>query len=242
MSFKFGVNLTDKVTVNTAGKAHINDLSEFTAAAWIMPTAVGAAANGNVFCKSNGGGTQCKWFFQIPSTMNMRLQVRRAGGLAFLDTSAAIRSLELNKWNFVAAVFSASQSLMKIYLGTETKPVMDASGSPTLSSGALNADAAFPIEWGGCFVTANTAYIGNLAAVGYWNRAMPLNELQQLQFAFNPLRPGCVDFHEFNSTLRVERTPDLTPDQKGTYGVLSSTSLLIAPSPKLPWEPGVNIY
>lgn len=232
MSLKFGGATTDKVTV-AEKSTHVN-LDPCTIMAWILPTAI-AVNDLHVFSK--GITTVKRRLFLVGASLVPKIEVRRAGGVASCVGSA----LALNKWHFLAATWGLTDG-PNMYVGTEAMPEKLVSASIDAGSGTLTSDAGTDIIWGGTADAAfGDSFIGLIAAVGYWNRALPLNEIRAQQMHFQPTR-GNVDFHVFRQSGRNERQEDLSRNRTSSVGVITGTTLNVATSPKVLSEPAAEIY
>lgn len=219
MALLFGGAGTDRV--DCGNNSSVNNLSAFTYLMWVYPTTLTTFRT--IFDKRpNAGANLNRLWVPGTSTGALSLEVARATQDTWYRTTNM--GFVNNAWQFAVATYdynAAAGSLIHLYRGTLTSTVVEGSYDTVQDgSGARLADNSYTWLFGNDYSLA-APYIGRIACIGLWNRALSLLEIQEQQFHPH-VTNGCIIFSHlgFNGT---GTQPDLSGN--GNNGTVTGTTV-----------------
>lgn len=222
----FGGATSDRVSV--AAATSINDLSAWTAVAWINVDTL--TASRSIISKHNG--VSLGWFVRLSGTAG-ELQIvwnRATTNLAYTTNTTPLATP--GRWIFLAATLNKSGSagaLVSVATGTPWSPCVAATfGTATDGAGSYNTDAAQALQWGNRAAN-NDAFTGRIASGQLYSGALTLAECELLRKE-EMVRPDlCVGaWHLGADGLSVI---DASPYRN--HGTVSGPKVTVGPWPRV---------
>lgn len=163
--------------IDCGAGSSVNSLSPLTVAAWVYPTSL--ATGRRIFAKS-GGGVAVN--FGMDGGTSSRLNLFVDYGTTDLQAISASSVLSANTWQFVAGVDGGAGVAPKLFHGTRTSAVAEASSytTQTTPAGSRGNDGS-NILYVGNQGTFNTAWPGWIFWIGLYNEALSVGQLRRLQ-------------------------------------------------------------
>lgn len=187
MGLTFAAATTDKVDVGSG--ATLDNLSPGTIITWCYPTDVGTY-NRRIAVKQ---GTQ-PLAFLVADTAAGDLVLFYSRATTVLKVRTGTGVITVDNWQCLAATWDAAgvAADQKLYRGTLTTSLAELTYAEQGVGAGAHDDAAAVLVLGNR-AGLSTPFIGRLAWVGIWNRALPLGELLDQQFHPH-VTSGCVGF------------------------------------------------
>lgn len=202
-SLRFVAGGSDKIDFGSP--AHLDNLAQMTICAWIYPTTLTPTNSPRVWNKDSDTGVNNRFHMSGASGNNMRFRINSSGGSSG-NVETNDNFVTANNWYFVCAVQEAVgvANNMHIYHGSRTTKVVESTYGVRIDlTVAKEADATKNMIIGGN--TTVSAYSGDIAWVGIWNRALTLREIQQQHGRVSPTS-GNVFFSYLGFSGRTTQT------------------------------------
>lgn len=206
MALLFATNSADRVDCGSG--ASLNNLSAFTAFAWVYVIGTMNAFNGRVVNKGDvGSATKGKEPISITTGDKWFIEIDRAGVNA---AATGFSAITFGKWIFIATTYDETDG-PRIFDGDlSTEASEKQYSSRTVGDGATDADSSSELWLGNRSIgTANRAPNARIACAGYIAERLTITQIRKFQW--NIL--ACLDFDVRG--LWILHGVDTQPDMSG---------------------------